>query len=198
MDSRELSVPAQNVETLGRFDHVTKTVALTLSRRRFIGGGLASGAVLSVARLIGIPPHAAHAATTKYGVAGWFCCGGVYGYCGDEGGGSCTDCENSRTYAAWPRLNRPGYPYCDYVACGESMPEVICGGELTVYNACTSTGLSVTVHSCGPDMASFCGDLGNDCQPPGYYDRIVDLTPRSFELLADLDQGLMSTRVDVW
>lgn len=132
-----------------------------------------------------------------YGVAGWFCCGGAYGPCGPAGGGSCGTCESSQYHCAWPKLNRPGYPYCDYTACNYPMEEVYCDQLLIVVDVCNNLGVGVNVKDCGPDMALFCGDTAPDCSPPGYYDRIVDLTPAAFSAMAPLDQGLLSCRVDV-
>ena len=129
------------------------------------------------------------------GTASWFCCGSGYGPCESTGGGSCGDCESSQYHAAWPKLYRSGYSDCDYSGCGMSLPWKTCGSGLRVRSKCNYQSVWTTVKDCGPaqkyycDMNVACGSCGSLCSA------LVDLTPRAFTRIADLDLGRIPVEV---
>lgn len=178
----------------------------SISRRTFVKGASAAalavlaklGGLIPEAKFLGLnegPGVASAYAATYFGVAGWFCCGSAWGKCGTYPIGSCNDCSNDIYGCAFPKLDRPGYPLCDYTACSKPMQQTVCYQSLSVFNACSSSGVDVTVRSCGPNMGRFCGNRAPDCSPSVYYDRIIDLTQRAFSSIAPLDQGLVSAYV---
>lgn len=141
------------------------------------------------------PDYSTQGRGTYVGTASWFCCGSAYGPCGSAGGGSCGDCQSSQYHAAWPKLQRPGYPNCDYSGCGMSLPWEYCGSLIRVKSKCNYQSVWVTVKTCGPaqkyycNMSVACGSCGSLCSA------LVDLTPHAFSRIADLDLGRIPAEV---
>lgn len=132
---------------------------------------------------------------TYYGTGSYFCCGNAWGPCAPAGGGSCGDCQSSQFHCAWPKVKRPGYPDCDLSGCGWSLQWRYCGDPIDVLNRCNSLSVRVYVKDCGPHQAIYCntnvacGSCGSFCSA------IIDLSPRAFSSIADLDLGRIPVRV---
>lgn len=76
-----------------------------------------------------------------------------------------------------------------------SLPWKQCSWSITVENLCNSEQVTVAVKDCGPDQRNYCnmsvacGSCGSNCSA------LVDLTPRAFSEIADLDLGRIPVRV---
>jgi hypothetical protein len=128
-----------------------------------------------------------------YGSVSWFCCGPAYGgVCPVSTGSSCGDCRNDSLHCAWPKLLRPGYPNCDVSSQCISLPWRYCGNQITVYNQCNGLSISPYIHDCGPNANAYCNT--SSCNIPNR-PAIVDLTPRTFAYIGNLDVGRYPCRV---
>ncbi len=128
------------------------------------------------------------------GTASWFCCGSRWGSCPDASPGSCGTCQSGSYHAAWPRLYRPGLPFCDVSGCGMSLPVKQCGDYLIVVNRCNGNAVWVQVHDCGPRQYDYC-HMPVACGSCTYCSALVDLTPRAFARLAPLHLGRIPVHV---
>lgn len=128
------------------------------------------------------------------GTASWFCCGSSYGPCGAAGGGSCGGCQSGQYHAAWPKLQR-SVGNCDYSGCNMSLPWKSCDSLLRVRSKCNWETVWVTIKDCGPAQTNYC-NMGVTCGScDGFCSALVDLTPRSFSRIANLDLGRIPVEV---
>lgn len=126
------------------------------------------------------------------GVASWFCCGSAYGPCQAAGGGACGGCQSSQYHVAWPKVSTTN---CNLSGCGMSLPWKACGNQITVTNQCTGDLIFVTIKDCGPHQSSFCNTPVGCGSCGSYCEALVDLTPRAFTRLANLDLGRIPVSV---
>jgi hypothetical protein len=126
------------------------------------------------------------------GTASWFCCGEAWGPCGAHGGGSCGDCKSGWKHGALPKVSNTN---CDFSGCGMSLPWSECGDIIIVKSLCNYSHVEALIKDCGPaqcalcNMSVACGSCGSNCSA------LVDLTPRAFSVIADLDLGRIPARV---
>jgi hypothetical protein len=127
------------------------------------------------------------------GIASFFCCGSAYSpYCGAAGSGACGTCNSNSIQCAWPNLAFHGTNYA--AGCRPDLPQFFCGDTFYVVSHCPGySGAFPTIADHGPNTAIFCHNSSpcfSDCG-----DRIIDLTPACFAMIASLDAGLTSVQV---
>ncbi len=97
---------------------------------------------------------------TWYGLATFFCCGGVngcnYNKCGGSGGGWCVNqtCRSYNHQMAWKNVSEPGNT-CNatcFSCCDTTMSQFACGTFATVTNPCQSKSDSPYIVDCGPNL----------------------------------------------
>lgn len=152
-----------------------------------------------------VPPTCSY---TYYGLASWFCCGGVNGCgsagCGSSGAGACPGCRSDRQHIAWPNITNAGGAHC-ISTCGQngcasnncsSCPTITrldCGTSVSLSNPCQSAQTTVFVKDCGPCV---------HCRPAfgckGRTHVKFDLAPCAFTALGgSLDSGFVSCNATV-
>ena len=121
-------------------------------------------------------------------------------YCtqGPYTGGSCGGCDTPYNHAAWPRLKRPGYEYCDCREnCWPDLSEHLCNDRIGVQYLCGFYRTPM-IKDCGPDSDTYCTHRGT-CTGYDVSRPITDLTPAAFMLLgANLEQGRIPVDVTVF
>ena len=102
------------------------------------------------------------------GEVSWFCCGNAWGPCGSTGHG----------------------------ACGVNLSRRTCGFLHYTTNRCNGLRVGTRIADCGPQTDLFCGErtcCGSACGT----NRIIDLTPAAYSVIASLSTGLRPCSVDI-
>lgn len=126
--------------------------------------------------------------------ASWFCCGAAWGPCGSAGGGACGNCNSSSHQCAWPNTSASCFNITRPDLCGEDLLRWGCGHTFFVSSLCSGAKVTVTIADCGPSTSEFCGEktcCGGSCAT----DRLLDLTPSAFSVIASLSNGLTPVSV---
>ena len=119
----------------------------------------------------------------------WFCCGNAWGPCGSAGHGACGTCNSGSHQCAWPNISDACVGITRPQDCGLSLGRYGCGHTFYVVNKCSGNCVGVTIADCGPDTNSFCGEF-TSCGSFGGRNRIIDLTPSAWSVIASLSYGI--------
>ncbi|GHJ48084.1 hypothetical protein Cs7R123_54260 [Catellatospora sp. TT07R-123] len=124
------------------------------------------------------------------GEMSWFCCGSSWGPCGTAGHGACGTCNSGNRQHAWPNTSDACYAITRPDSCGISgMARRGCGFQHTTTNRCNGKSVTTSIADCGPQTDLFCGEracCGGVCGT----NRVIDLTPAAYSLIASLSAGL--------
>jgi len=152
-----------------------------------------------------------------YGIASWFCCGGVLACgatctgsnCGNPCGGTsglcdsgCPTCRTDYNQMAWPQLeccceccqciSDCGGNTCSTTCCS-GLPLQKCGTSIPIYDACTGGSVTAVITDCGPCV--YCRS-SYGCQ--GFTRVKFDLTACAFSAIAPLGYGLTDVQATTY
>lgn len=138
----------------------------------------------------------ANSTSPAYGETSWFCCGNAWGPCGAAGTGACGTCNSNYHRCAWPNISDACFGITRPDQCGRNLARRYCGHTFYITNRCNGACVSATIADCGPDTNRFCGE--RKCCSNGLCgtDRIMDLTPSAYSVIASLSTGITACRVD--
>jgi hypothetical protein len=128
------------------------------------------------------------------GEMSWFCCGNAWGPCGATGHGACGTCNSGSRQHAWPNASAACFSITRPDLCGVNLARRGCGFQHRTTNLCNGSSVVTSIADCGPRTHSFCGEqtcCGGTCRR----NRIVDLTPAAYSVIASLSTGLRPARV---
>jgi hypothetical protein len=126
----------------------------------------------------------------------WFCCGNAWGPCAATGHGACGTCNSSSRQHAWPNASQACFDITRPDLCGLSLTRRGCGFQHRTTNLCNGASVVTSIADCGPRTHSFCGETtccGSQCAR----NRLIDLTPSAYSVIASLSTGLRPVSVDV-
>ncbi|XTZ13149.1 hypothetical protein ACQSSU_16470 [Micromonospora echinospora] len=130
------------------------------------------------------------------GEVSWFCCGNAWGPCGSTGFGACGTCSSGNYQHAWPNASDACLAITRPHACGiTGMSRRTCGFRHFTTNLCNNARIGTTIADCGPQTDLWCGErtcCGSACGT----NRIIDLTPAAYSVIASLSTGLRPCSVD--
>jgi len=130
------------------------------------------------------------------GEMSWFCCGNAWGPCGSAGHGACGTCNSGSRQHAWPNASAACLSITNPAACGLSLTRRGCGFRHRTTNLCNGAAVTTSIADCGPRTRSFCGER-SCCGATCASNRLIDLTPSAFSVIASLSSGLRPVSVDV-
>lgn len=127
--------------------------------------------------------------TAAYGEVSWFCCGNAWGPCGSTGHGACGTCNSGSRQHAWPNTSDACFSITRPDNCGLSLSRRTCGFVHYTTNMCNGVRVGTSIADCGPHTDMFCGEktcCGSTCGT----NRLIDLTPAAYSVIASLSTGL--------
>ena len=130
------------------------------------------------------------------GEMSWFCCGNAWGPCGSTGRGACGTCNSGSRQHAWPYASQACWDITRPDQCGINLTRRSCGFRHRTTNLCNGSAVTTSIADCGPRTRSFCGErscCGSNCAS----NRLIDLTPAAYSVIASLSTGLRPVSVDV-
>jgi hypothetical protein len=129
------------------------------------------------------------------GEVSWFCCGNAWGPCGSTGHGACGTCNSGSRQHAWPNASDACFSITRPDRCGVSLSRRTCGFLHYTTNRCNGLRVGTRIADCGPQTDLFCGErtcCGSACGT----NRIIDLTPAAYSVIASLSTGLRPCSVN--
>ena len=126
----------------------------------------------------------------------WFCCGSAWGPCTSTRKGACGTCNSGNRQHAWPNASQACWDITRPDLCGRSVSRRGCGFQHRTRNLCNGASVVTSIADCGPRTRSFCGEqacCGGTCAR----DRLMDLTPGAYSVIANLTTGKRPAEVSL-